>query len=796
MPTNEEPLPRTEGSGADPAAQSDPPPPLTSPPPSDVLAQDGIQRLTLPLLAQSELYESLVDGGDVGSKEELAKKHKLIRTVRGLGLDVDRKYFANTFTQSHYLEFAKLLIPSLEARQTSPTGNMHLVLRFKSVVEVSALDTRKKVKRLHRALKRALLADPSQPTLTLFPRVPGSKTKYDGFLVRALFSGDRVGFVELGRAFTRRSLRRTLLEALLKTLPAKNGLPCWDGQSSNCVCPIHGSGRNCEQAAISEEGVTCYADCKAANNDHPQRWTLPDILRRRVLNETDDARRILSEIERSLGFVAPPTASGKPVIRLTDGESEIGSFCVPTFEILKPTERFFDERQAQTIAEVRTRTGAQHGIYIKRHTAETLRAALPNYVQFVVCTERDGDRFKILRNDQCALLLDHRERSTLPPLDGIVRTPFYDENLELLKPGYNRDVALIYEGPRIQPATEFTAFLDLLADFPMKQDGSRANVLGLVLSTLLYSITGKNPLLVVGANQPGSGKTTLAKLIGVLVDGKVPSTITYTQDDEALEKALGAKLRLDGRTILIDNAKVSSGSKAIGSAVLERFITDDFLTTRLLGQSAEIMRKNDCVWMMTLNSPRLSPDLAQRALTVNLDLEGDPDKRKFKIPDLIPHVLDHRLEYLAEFVGLIERWKLAGAPKSTALEFSRFPTWAAVVGGVLEVNKITGFLENHRQTVAEQDSELQDLLELATSNPDDWCSASDWVSKAKPLGILRSICEKPTPRSRDTSMGQLLRRARGRRLGDEDAEVYYLVEHQKDRKGVEYCFRQFQKPPT
>src|SRR5262249_48999336 len=162
--------------------------------------------------------------------------------------------------------------------------------------------------------------------------------------------------------------------------------------------------------------------------------------------------------------------------------------------------------------------------------------------------------------------------STLQPIEGVVRTPSFDRELQLLLPGYNAEVATWYDGPEVPRSWALTHLRALLADFPFREDGSVANLIGYLVSTLLHAVTGKSPLLVIGANMPGVGKTTLAKLVGLLVDGQLPSSVSYTDADDSFEKALGAKLRQDARTILIDNARVRSARMAVTSSVLERFV--------------------------------------------------------------------------------------------------------------------------------------------------------------------------------------------------------------------------------
>ena len=86
--------------------------------------------------------------------------------------------------------------------------------------------------------------------------------------------------------------------------------------------------------------------------------------------------------------------------------------------------------------------------------------------------------------------------------------------------------------------------------------------------SLLRDRPGKAVVLLDG-NQPGLGKTLLARVIGIILDGIDPQLIHYTPDDEELAKRICATLRGSPQSVLlIDNAKVKAGG-AVTSPVIE-----------------------------------------------------------------------------------------------------------------------------------------------------------------------------------------------------------------------------------
>lgn len=89
-------------------------------------------------------------------------------------------------------------------------------------------------------------------------------------------------------------------------------------------------------------------------------------------------------------------------------------------------------------------------------------------------------------------------------------------------------------------------------------------------------------------------------------------------------------------TIIIDKVKSRDRNPKIESACLERSITDPILSFRLLGQSSSIRAENSHIFCITANMPDVSRDLVTRSVIINLDYDGDPEKREFCIADPEP----------------------------------------------------------------------------------------------------------------------------------------------------------------
>ena len=192
---------------------------------------------------------------------------------------------------------------------------------------------------------------------------------------------------------------------------------------------------------------------------------------------------------------------------------------------------------------------------------------------------------------------------------------------------------------------------------------------------------------------------------------------------------------------MIDNAKADGrrgGGGGIDSACLERCVTDEVLSFRLLGASEEIRAENSHLFCVTANAPVVSRDLLTRSLVVRLHHDGDPARRAFACDDPEGFALEHRSELLGELVGMVTAWLAAGKPLDASAK-SRFNKrgWGPVVGGVLLASGVMGFLAD-AAVGDELDPERAEFARLVAALAEevgrDW-SAADVLALADRRGI-------------------------------------------------------------
>src|SRR5207244_824979 len=101
-----------------------------------------------------------------------------------------------------------------------------------------------------------------------------------------------------------------------------------------------------------------------------------------------------------------------------------------------------------------------------------------------------------------------------------------------------------------------------------------------------------------------------------------------------------------------------------------------------------------CGWAATGNDPTLSSEIARRAVRVRLDTGSDDPTsgRDFKIPDLLAWLRQRRAELVWACLVLTRAWIAKRRPQGD-LVLASFESWSRVMGGILQVAGIPGFLD-------------------------------------------------------------------------------------------------------
>ena len=310
-----------------------------------------------------------------------------------------------------------------------------------------------------------------------------------------------------------------------------------------------------------------------------------------------------------------------------------------------------------------------------------------------------------------------RPNPPLPVLARIVHAPIFDRNGVLAAtPGYHEAPRTYYapaEGFSVAPVPVCPTQVDLvrartllldelLGDFPFVGEPELAHAMSfLVLPYARELIEGPTPLHLFEKPSPGTGATLLADVLTMgMTEGRF-STMTEGRDEDEWRKRITARLMGGAAIVVIDNLRGRLQSAALSSAITATIWTD-----RVLGLSVDVNLPVRCAWAATANNPGLSGEITRRCIRIRLDAKVDRPwlREKFRHPALREWAEEHRAEIVWATLVLVRAWLAKGRPGGSG-RLGMFESWAKVVGGILEVAGIPGFLGNLTEFYDEADTE-------------------------------------------------------------------------------------------
>jgi hypothetical protein len=131
--------------------------------------------------------------------------------------------------------------------------------------------------------------------------------------------------------------------------------------------------------------------------------------------------------------------------------------------------------------------------------------------------------------------------------------------------------------------------------------------------------------------------------------------------------------------IFFDNLKGHLSSES-----LEAFLSASVFEGRKLGVNESIIAPNLATVFITGNGLTVSPDMRRRSLFVELHLaEERAEDKVFKRTLDDPTLLELRPKVLAALWALVKHWDTQGRP-TPLRSHSAFPSWANIIGGIVE----------------------------------------------------------------------------------------------------------------
>ena len=218
-------------------------------------------------------------------------------------------------------------------------------------------------------------------------------------------------------------------------------------------------------------------------------------------------------------------------------------------------------------------------------------------------------------------------------------------------------------------------------------------------------IAGRVPLMLFDKPQMGTGASLLAEVIVTIATG---SSAAMTQAPTARDewgKLLLSELSAGRAVIVFDNLTGVLSSPELSTAITQRVYNG-----RVLGRTQTLQVENQPCWIATGINIALGGDLPRRCVWVRMDpQDARPwlrDRSAFRHPDLLAWAKRERGRIIAAVLTIARAWIRGGrrVPDGTP-RLAVFEEWCEVLGGMLSVMRVDGFLQNLDQQYEEADIE-------------------------------------------------------------------------------------------
>lgn len=353
--------------------------------------------------------------------------------------------------------------------------------------------------------------------------------------------------------------------------------------------------------------------------------------------------------------------------------------------------------------------------------------------------------------DRTTMSALHTRYRDFPALDGIARTPLVRMDGSIVTdPGYDPEsrhvIALspeldgfsVPQHPTDDQVAAAVQLLtdELLGDFLLASDTDMAHAVAALLTPLLRPILPTAPFLVVDGLQRGVGKGKLLAVIAVIGTGYTPSMSILPTNEEEMRKTITSILHEGSTMLMWDEVQ------AIDSASLNSLVTAESWSDRKLGATKQIEMPNRSTIYFAGNNVIISGDAVRRAVTIRLSTdEPNPENRSGFRHELPTWAFDNRQELLEACMTLITAWIDRGRPAAPrAFQFGSFERWQDVLGGILMVAGIPGFLDGLEDR--RQDTDYEDQY---------WSAHLAWLCEEFDVGVSFTAREARTKARADVN---------------------------------------------
>ncbi|WP_206335762.1 hypothetical protein [Rhizorhabdus phycosphaerae] len=349
---------------------------------------------------------------------------------------------------------------------------------------------------------------------------------------------------------------------------------------------------------------------------------------------------------------------------------------------LAGSDRYY--RSGESIVEVKTdpRTG-DVAIEALSDQAMTMRLSAAAYWE-----KYDGRTKKVVRcepSDRIVkMVLKGDGHSLLRPLSGLARQPFFRRSSHELvtTPGYD-PASMIYAAfapkefalpePTRENAMEALRILkQLVHEFHFDDPVDCSAALCAMLTAAIRPSLPLAPAFNISASMPGSGKSYLGSVIAPFAGPGLPLNVSYPTTAEEATKSIQSFLIGQPPVIMFDDMQTNW----LPHGALNRMLTSETITDRLLGTSRSVTVSTASFFMGTGNNVEPIRDMCRRVVTIYLNAKTDSPvtlSYRFRPAEMVQQSRGH---YVSAALTIIRAWLAAGSPKANIPNITSYERWS------------------------------------------------------------------------------------------------------------------------
>lgn len=235
---------------------------------------------------------------------------------------------------------------------------------------------------------------------------------------------------------------------------------------------------------------------------------------------------------------------------------------------------------------------------------------------------------------------------------------------------------------------------DVVQYFPWADDYGYPMWLAALLAQVCRPLFDCCPATLITATAPGSGKSYLATIIGIIAHGREASMMPWPKhreaadtDNELRKRIMG--LAATGSTLAVfDNLEAGCG---FDSDALCAAVTSTLLADRTLGVNGAGSIQTRRIWAQVIatgNAVVPAGDMADRTMFIRLQ-SNEPNRRELppetfgEIGDALDYTRTRRVELLADCLTMARAFMAAGKPRQHGKPWNTFNGFHDLVLGIV-----------------------------------------------------------------------------------------------------------------